>query len=731
MTTPAPNRTPTSTPALVGVVGLGFISEFHTSALRKLFGQDVHLCGVDLSSAVRDGAVGSGQVDSAARSVADLIDRRPDAVHVLVPPQHHASTTIPFIEAEIDVLLEKPLASSAAECAAIAAAAAGSDVLVATSHNQLFYDVWDRARSLIALGAIGEVRGVDMVSRRPLGFLRVGDTRPWMMHGATNVLFEVAPHAFAQVLDVVGELEVCAATPIDPQQLPNGVEFHRSWNITARSGTVPISIQMSFDDAFSQTTIVVRGSLGAVTVDFDLNTIDVKHRSSAPFDLEKLNQAVKSSASVARSAITTFGDVVASKAGIGLRSDPFSGSVLRSIQSFYDARPRRTLDRRHELDFGERVVGVATQAAAASGLDAATSKRAKKSVATTTTKPTSTATSTTARSRRGPCDVVVFGGTGFIGSHLVRRLAQDAPVRVVARRPEAARLAFAGLDVDVVDGDLRSTDSLSAAVDGARTVFNLSFGGGSTWVDLESNDVAPALALADACESSGVRRMIYASSIAVYNAGVNGGVITERTPADPDVLRVAPYARSKAVVEDELLARSRAGRLPVVIARPGIVLGVESDPCHWGIAAWPHTNVCQHWGSGDHALPIVLVEDVADALAVMVSAEGIAGESFNLCAATDITARDYVDELARCSGSPIMQETTNPRARHIASLAKWSIKRLGAGDTPVPAYADAAGRTFASRFDCSKARDRLGWSPVDDRGELLRRGVCEVAHAWY
>jgi nucleoside-diphosphate-sugar epimerase/predicted dehydrogenase len=714
-------------PALVGIVGLGFISEFHTSALRKLFGHDVHLCGVDLSAGVRDGAVGSGQINSSAESIAELIERRPDAVHILVPPQHHATATLPFIAARIDVLLEKPLASSAAECCEIATAAAGSDVLVATSHNQLFYDVWTRARSMIAQGSIGEVRAVDMVSRRPLGFLRVGDTRPWMMHGPTNVLFEVAPHAFAQVLDVVSDIEVCAATAIDPQMLPNGVEFHRSWNLTARSGRVPISIQLSFDDAFSQTSIVVRGSLGSITVDFDLNTIDVKQRSSAPFDLEKFNQAARSSASVARSAASTFGEVIASKAGIGLRSDPFAGSVLRSIQSFHAARTSRVLDRRHQVDFSAGVVDVATQAAALSGLTH--SAPASKAAPTTQRTAKSASRSTTVDSGRQG-DVVVFGGTGFIGSHLVRRLAEDGHVRLVARRPDAARQAFGDYDVEVVEGDLRSTESLAAAVNGARTVFNLSFGGGSTWVELESNDVAPALALADACETHGIRRMIYASSIAIYNAGIAGSVITERTPADPDVLRVAPYARSKAVVEDELLARSRAGRLPVVIARPGIVLGVESDPCHWGIAAWPHTNVCQHWGSGAHALPIVLVEDVANALAAMVAADGIDGESFNLCADTDITARDYVDELARCSGSPILQETTNPRARHLASLAKWSVKRLGASDTPIPAYADAAGRTFASRFDCSKARAHLGWSPVDDRAELLRRGVCEVASAW-
>ncbi len=714
------SRESTDTRLTVGIIGLGFISEYHTTALRKLFGDRVHLIGVDLSAAVRDGALASGQVDSVEPGLDELVERSPDVVHVLVPPQHHERTALTLIDAGIDVLMEKPLAISTEQCDAIRSAAEARGVTVGVGHNHVFQDSWDRARTLIADGGIGTVRAIDHVSRRPLGFLRVSDTRPWMMQGSTNILFEVAPHAFAQVLDVLDDIEVDSVNTFGPVDLANGVPFHTSWSITGHSGDVPVTVGLSFDDAFAQSVITVRGTLGTITVDLDLNTLDVKRRSSAPFDAEKFNQAVKASASVAASAVSTMGGVIAGKAGIGLHTDPFAGSIQRSIEAFHAGRSTGRLDERNGLDFGRRVVGFAEQVAAASGLSLDTAPPERPSA--TPEAPLG--------SPDDPCDVVVFGGTGFIGAHLVRRLASEQRVRVIARSPDAARRTFAGLDVDVVGGDLRSLDELPAAVAGMTTVYNLSFGGGTTWHELENNDVEPALALADACEAAGVKRMVYASSIAIYNAGRAGDVVTEATPADPDVLRVAPYARSKAVVEDELLKRYRAGRLNVVVARPGVVLGVECAPCHWGIAAWPHTNVCQHWGSGEHPLPLVMVDDVADALAAMATVEGIEGESFNLCAETTITAREYVDELERCSGTPIVQETTRPRARHLSSLAMWSVKRLGSSDTPVPAYADAAGRTFAARFDCSKARVVLGWEPQSERDELLRRGVCDVAEAW-
>jgi len=295
--------------------------------------------------------------------------------------------------------------------------------------------------------------------------------------------------------------------------------------------------------------------------------------------------------------------------------------------------------------------------------------------------------------------------------------------------PRAQQL-FAGLDVEVVAGDLADTDGLLQYIDESTVVYHLAFGGGATWEELKADDLDPTVRFAQACAARGVRRFVYTSTIAIYDAGTRGDVITEATAPSSGVLRVAPYARSKADAETALMNLYRQSGFPVVIARPGVVLGAGSDPCHWGVAAWRHPNVSIHWGPGTNPMPLVLVDDVARALVAMGEVPGIEGESFNLCAPASVTAEEYLDELSRASGSYVRRKPQSAASLFASAVAKWVMKLPGSSRVPFPSYRDCAGRSFAATFDCSKAQRVLGWQPEARREELLRRGVAEPAVAW-
>ena len=90
--------------------------------------------------------------------------------------------------------------------------------------------------------------------------------------------------------------------------------------------------------------------------------------------------------------------------------------------------------------------------------------------------------------------------------------------------------------------------------------------------------------------------------------------------------------------------------LPVVIFRPGIVIGRGGSPLHWGIGMWSFDAVCQLWGRGRTPLPLVLVEDVASALVAALNVPGIEGQSFNLVAESELTAREYLAALEQYTG---------------------------------------------------------------------------------
>jgi len=57
-------------------------------------------------------------------------------------------------------------------------------------------------------------------------------------------------------------------------------------------------------------------------------------------------------------------------------------------------------------------------------------------------------------------------------------------------------------------------------------------------------------------------------------------------------------------------------------------------------------------------------------------------------------------------------------------MAKWLVKQLVRHrERQRPSYRDWESRTHRARYDCTKARTTLGWTPTDDRDELIRRGV--------
>ncbi len=701
----------------VGLVGLGYIADFHASAVRRASPQAA-VIGLDLHRPAAERAAGRGLVDSLVADLDELLEAEPDVVHVLTPPAAHAATAVALLERGIDVLIEKPVAHSPQATADITAAVRGSGAVVGVSHNMLFAPVWRRARAALDGGVIGLLRSVEVTMRRPVPALRAENTAVWMLQGADHVLFEIAPHAFAHVLDVLPGVDLDAVVAGNAQQLPNGVAFVRSWEVLGHCGEVGVQVSLGFDDAWAESTVRLRGTLGLLEVDLDRSTLTVTARGAASYDLELARHSLGAARALARDATRRLLDVVASKASLGAREEPFAASITASVAAFHGRAERTTVDRRQTLGFAAAVVDLADAVAQHAGVDR-----------TPPPAPVQHRRGRTGPPRR-PADVVVLGGTGFIGRQRVRSLAGSRRVRVVARRPDAARAAFEDLGVEVVQGDIADTAAICAQVDPGSTVVDLAFSGSTTWEALSAADLAATCRLTDALNARGLRRYVYASTIAIYDAGRPGEVITERTAPGRGAVRVAPYPRMKLAAERHLERLHRSDGFPVVVARPGVVLGTGSDPCHWGVAAWPYSNVCVHWGTGEHPLPLVLVDDVADALASMVDVDGIDGESFNLCAEAGVTAAEYVAALVAATGEPVRSLPRSTLRWYLASVASWSVKAPGAGRVPFPSWRELSGRGFAARFDCAKAEAVLGWQPEARPAELLRRGVQDVAKAW-
>jgi predicted dehydrogenase len=140
-----------------------------------------------------------------AESTALIEEQRPDIVHILTPPQTHADLAISAMEAGIHVLVEKPMALTAAEADRMIETARRMKVHLCVDHNRLFDPVVLEAKQMLANGILGEVVGVE--SFQGLAHLNTNNSadgllanKVWVSELPGGTLQNVGPHSVALLL---------------------------------------------------------------------------------------------------------------------------------------------------------------------------------------------------------------------------------------------------------------------------------------------------------------------------------------------------------------------------------------------------------------------------------------------------------------------------------------------------------------------------------------------------
>lgn len=230
-------------------------------------------------------------------------------------------------------------------------------------------------------------------------------------------------------------------------------------------------------------------------------------------------------------------------------------------------------------------------------------------------------------------NVLVTGGTGFIGVELVRELvARGLRPRLLVRRPHRAAL-LSSLDVDMIHGDLARPWTLERAVQGIDTIFHLgaraSF---ESYARLRPTIVEGSVALAEAAVTAGVRHLVFASSLFVY--GNQTSPIDASTQPDP----IIGYGRAKIEAEQQLVEIAATGDMTVASLRLPHVYGPQSilfQQVRRGLAMFP--------GAMENRCGQLHVEDAARVLTA-VGERRWAG-SLPVADLDIVTWREYFDVL--------------------------------------------------------------------------------------
>jgi dihydroflavonol-4-reductase len=226
---------------------------------------------------------------------------------------------------------------------------------------------------------------------------------------------------------------------------------------------------------------------------------------------------------------------------------------------------------------------------------------------------------------------LVTGATGFVGSAVARTLAARGHELRLLTRPSSDRRNLAGLDAEIVTGDLTDPDSLVRAATGCRYVLHLA-ADYRFWVPdpdamLRAN-VDGALAMVRAAAQAGAERIVHCSSVAALGQIGDGTPADEQTPTN-EADFVGIYKRSKYLAEKAVLDLARRDGVPVVVVNPAAPVGPRD------IKPTPTGKMIRDAAAGrmpayiDTGLNIVHVDDVAEGH-VLALEKGRVGERYVL-----------------------------------------------------------------------------------------------------
>jgi UDP-glucose 4-epimerase len=297
---------------------------------------------------------------------------------------------------------------------------------------------------------------------------------------------------------------------------------------------------------------------------------------------------------------------------------------------------------------------------------------------------------------------LVTGGAGFIGSNLARALLEAGhDVRVLDNFSTGSRKNLEGLDVEIVEGELRSYERVHNAVRGVEVVFHLGALGSvprSVQDPLTSSavNIEGTLNVLLAARDGGARRVVFSSSTSVYGSSA-ARPTREDQPPDP----ISPYGVAKLAAERYCISFSRVYEpLETVVLRYFNVFGPRQSPDSQYAAVVPlfiraiaaGKPITIH-GDGEQSRDFTYVDNVVAATMSAADAPGASGRAFNVAGGSPATVNHVAETLGQIIGKPVEKRFEPRRSGDIRD--SWA--------------------------DLSAAREVLGFDPSVTLEEGLRR----------
>lgn len=322
-------------------------------------------------------------------------------------------------------------------------------------------------------------------------------------------------------------------------------------------------------------------------------------------------------------------------------------------------------------------------------------------------------------------NVLVTGGTGFVGSHLIELLvAAGHTVRALVR-PGSKADFVRSLGAEVVTGNLDDEGSLAAACQGIDILYH-----SAARVEIVGSEeqfnkttVLGTQRLVDAANAAGVKRFVYVSSCGIYHPKLlaSGQVIEESTPT-PEPPRWFIYGLAKYRAE-QVVMHGCKGEWTIV--RLGYLYGPRNRTMHTYLAPTMSDDIMMILGNGQNEMALVYVVDAARAIMLAGLVPGAAGRLLIAGPNERVTQQQYFDALADGFGIPrVKKKVPYAIAFFFGWLGEFLIK--SGPRSHVMRRSAIALTGLPQRLRCDETQRLLGWKP-----ETRFADGMALAFEWY
>jgi predicted dehydrogenase/nucleoside-diphosphate-sugar epimerase len=670
---------PPDTYLRVGLVGAGYISEFHARAIRRV--PNARIIGIaDVVNSRATALAARFSIAKVFPTMEALIAEGVDVIHILTPPGTHAQLAIAALKNGCHVLVEKPLATNAEEVDRISAAAAAAEKCVCVNHSMLYDRFVSKALNVVRSGAIGVPLTFDYFRSSEYPPYRGGPLPIHYQDGGYPFL-DQGVHALYLAESFLGAIEDAKAfygTHGGDSNL-----LYDEWRVAAQCQRGTANIQISWNVRPLQNWFVVQGTKGVLRA--NLFAMWVTHTPQLP-----LPKAAARALQALREGLSICTQVPANVARFAARKIVQYDGLHSLVAAFYRA-----------LQSGAPMPVPVEQARSTVYWTKCVSQQAD-----------AEKTKFQCQFRTmGTAKILVTGANGLIGRALVRRLLREGNrVRIFVRRqPEPEFMKDS--NVEVFLGDLGDPTAVDQAVAGTEIVYHVGAAMKGSAHDHERGTVCGTQNVVDSVLRHDAQRLVYISSLSCLYAAFSGRgtVVREDWPVEPSPTKRGAYTQAKTSAERIVRDAVRDRHLRAVLLRPGRVFGPGMTLLTPEVARRVG-NAFVILGDGTRELPLVYVEDVIDAIIRAAETSKFDGRVFHIVDGTQITQNQIVRNY-------ITKKAEKARVIHVPVAIVYGVA-LGFEvlsrvlNRPVPLSIYRVKSALARlQFDCTRAENELGWQP--------------------